>query len=100
MKSFRSIITFALGLILSAFLPWIFCSSSISASDAEMKRIFLLCEQLEFRHKKNKLLQVYFSEIRKGLSEYYHSNSSKNMNNELIVKWWDKLSEMDNSASR
>ena len=100
MKSFKSIAAFVLGLTLSAFVPWMFCSSSISASDAEMKRIFLLCEQLEIRYKTNIFLQKYFSEIRKGLNEYYHSNSSKHMNNEIIVKWWDKLNEMDNSAMR
>lgn len=100
MKSFKSIMAFALGLILSAFVPWIFFSPSISASDAEMSRIFLLCEQLEIRHKENKLLQLYFSEIGKGLNEYYRSNSNKHVNNEIIVKWWDKLSEMDNRVMR
>lgn len=97
MKSCKSTMAFTLGLILSAFVTLIFFSSSISASDAEMSRISLLCEQLEIRNRENRFLKLYFSEIRKGLNEYYQSNS-KHVNNEIIVKWWDKLSEMDSSG--
>lgn len=100
MKSFKSIIVFSFGLILSACAYWIFCSSSISESDAEMKRVSILCEQLEFKYKKNEFLQMYFLEIRKGLNQYYYSNSSKQMDNEIIVKWWDKLSQIDEGILR
>lgn len=95
MRKGKRIAYFITGFVFGVLGVWVFSLPSILASNAKMMKICQICEQLEVKYKGDKLLKTYFSEIAKGFDAYYRSKSSKRMDNEIIVKWWDRLNAME-----
>lgn len=91
----NSLVPFVVGIALGILFVWFFSLSPISAANEEVAKICHICEQLEHKYRESILLKLYLPEIRKGFDAYYHSESSKDMDNEIIIKWWDKLGEME-----
>ena len=58
-----------------------------------------ICQRLMLMRQQypdNELMGAYFSEIAAGVADYYHSESSRRMNNRTIVKWNEALIENEN----
>lgn len=96
----NSLAPFVVGIVFGILFAWLCSLSPISTANEEMATIFHICEQLEHKYKDDALLKMYLPEIRKGFAAYYHSKSGKDMDNGIIVRWWDKLVEMDEISDR
>lgn len=96
MKNCNMAISVVCGCLVGFFSAKAFCSDATLQSD---KEVATMCQKLMLigqQHPNNELMGAYFSEIARGVTDYYNSKSSRRMNNQIIVKWNEALIENEN----
>ena len=90
MKNFKSLFCFLIGVIIGVMWVCRMYSACVASLDSESKAIVSRCDRLHEKYRDNELLCQYFEEMGCAVELYYSQS-----NNEMIIKWWNRLSEME-----